>query len=488
LTNLQGSCPTNGEVIDEWLAGVMAQTSHTPLGLSHAQQSHPQLPPLIFATPFGDSDDMRPFSEFFTFEFFKRYRKHMVEPNYIAISNLHENLLSDDYCGHHYLRREVDHLARQMPYVKDMVPVQWVKFEQLLHSLIEQKKVVIQLADLERYIAERCDIIGPLQVEPVLSYFNDLGVIIHFHRHPALSQLLVIKPQWLLNSLSAIFESSTTKWITTEVRQAFNGLLSKGYIRRDVLLLAYRCAHLAPRYWNEVLYFLNYMDLIACHSSLHSTVSIYIPAMVSRSPPAFSFGPTDSDPSTLFFSCESSLFPLSLFNQLVVRCIRCCPYQPVLYHEIVHLRLNHSHHLILRREGTSLRFLVQANTIRFCSNCTEDEQSYNIIDECNHITHIIDNEKDLIPGEHLQTYEVFLSQLPNILLGVTNDMSFLSEICPLVLSFLQKTIDFLLICWYPGLTLQLKAEDGQTIDRKWKQTVLRKGSVPERLAMWFNYK
>ena len=488
LTNLRGSCPTNAQALEEWVAGITAQTEDTPTGPRPMHQSFPQLPPIIFVASHSDSEEvLNPFNEFFTLPSFNSYNRHMLETNFVAVSNFHESSLIDDYSGHHYLRREIDHLARQMPYIHDMIPVQWVKFEQLLHLLIEQKKVVIQLSDLERYISDRCDIIGPLQVQPALAYYNQIGIVVHMYKHPALAPLIVVKPQWLLDALASVFASSSTSWITVEVRQSFATLYTKGYIRRDILLLAYRCAHLPQRYWNELLYFINYMDLIACHSSLHESTSIFIPAVVNKTAPTFSFGPTGNDPATLYFSCGSTVLPMSLFNQLVVRCIRTCAYVPVLFHEIVHLRLNYSHHLILRREGPSICVLVQTNTVQFCSYCPENEKSYEVQQECNHLTHIVDHDKGTSTSEHLETYQLFIDQLPNVMLYLSDDLTMLDEICPRVLSFLEDSMEFLMRCWYPGLRFKLTTENELLIDRKWKQNVLEKGLAPPKLALWFNY-
>lgn len=483
LSNLKGSSPTNGEVLEEWLGGVIAQSNHLPSNPQPISRVCPQLPPLIFVTPFADVHSPKPFDQFFSLSSFEGYRHHMLEPNFVSVSNLYEDQLSSEYRSHYYLRREIDYLARQMPYIRDMIPVQWVMFEQLLHSLIDQKKVVIQLVDLERYISEWCDINGPLQVQPVLAYYADVGLIVHFHRHPALAPLVVIKPQWLLDALSSMFSSSSTNWITSEVRSSFQRLTSEGHIRRDVLLLAYRCARLPQSYWNEVLYFMNYMDLFACHPSLHENTAIYIPSLVSQTPPAFAFGPTGDDPTTLFFSCGVSTCPLSLFNQLIVRCIRSSRYPPVLYYGIVHLRLNSTHHLILRRDSVRISVLVQCDTERFCTYCPSDESSYDVISDCQHLNHIIDHDKDLTPGEHLQTYQSFLDELPDTSLNLSDSLSTLVQVCPMVLSFLEASLEFIISCWYPGLVLQLSTESGEVINQIWKQ---KERQVSPKLAIWFH--
>ena len=478
LISLKGTVPSNEDVLEEWLGSVLAQSVNFPTGPSSACNNSPQLPPIIFTTTHGDSQNI-PFHQFFTPETHSRYKSHMTDdiPSVLAVSSLHENEI-EAYMSHHYLRREIDHIARQMPYIYDMIPVQWVRFEQLLFAILEQNKIIILLPDLERYISDMCDILGPLQVQPALSHFTNIGSIVHFHRHPALMKFIVIRPQWLMDALSSIFTSSTNHWVTEQVRISFQKLLSDGFIPLNTLLLAYRCSRLPPRYWNETLYFMNYMDLIACHPTLHDSKAVYIPAMVNQSPPGFLFGPTSSDPSTLFFSTTTNVFPISLYNQLVVHCIRCSAYPPTIYHNIVHIRLNATHHLILRRENKHLGILVQSDTETFCRNCPAEQQCTKVSSSCSGVSHLIDSEENsfLLWEMNYSPCQTTLEPLDSDSIGV---------ICSKVRMFLLDHLDFLTKCWYPGLVLECRDSASNVLDLKWQTRVLKKGHANEKLAVWF---
>ena len=481
LTSLKGTVPTNEEVLEEWIGSMLAQSVNLSTCPASVDTTSPHLPPLIFVTSHGDLDNAKcgSFHQFFIRQSYPFYKSHMIDenPSVLAVSNLYESEV-DAYISHHYLRREIDHLARQMPYIDDMIPVQWVRFEQLLFAILEQNKVIILLQDLERYISDMCDISGPLQVQPALAHFANIGSIVHFHRHPALMIFVVIKPQWLMDALASILTSSTNNWITDQVQLSFQNLLSEGFIPINNLLLAYRCSRLSPRYWNETLYFMNYMDLIACHTSLHDSKAVYIPAMVNQSPPGFLYGPTANDPSTLFFSTSTNVFPLSLFNQLVVHCIRGSQYQPTIYHEIVHVRLNSTHHLILRRENERLGVLVQSNTDTFCRNCPPDHPFTEVNLSCEGLSHIIDSEENsfLLWKMDFRPCQTTLG---------FNDKDCIAHICAKVYLFLLEHLDFLTKCWYPGLMLQCSDESSNILDLKWQTNVLKKGHASNRLAMWF---
>lgn len=489
LTDLSSQTPTKGEVLEEWVGGVLAHTVHAQTGPFHYCKTTPQIPPVIFVNTHGDLEGAKSFNEFFSRPSYSRLKLHLLDqvPTFVTVSNSYEGEMLDDYGSHHILRREIEHIARQMPYILDMVPVHWVKFEQLIHSLIEQKKVIVEVEDLEMYIAKQCDISGPMQVQPVLAHFHDIGVIIHFHRHPILKRFMVTSPQWLLDALASIISSSSNNWITTEVIEAFQELRNTGRIRRDILLLAYRCAKMPQRYWNETLFFMTHMNLISCHPSLHESKSVFIPAMVQRTPPAFSFGPTESDPATLYVSCGINVFPMALFNQLVTGCIRRCRYPPTLYHHIVHFRLDHSHHLLLTKEKDSVGILVQSKTEHFCNNCVPDEVSYEVEDGCRHADHIADYESDSVTAEHLLSRpEDSADLLTSSQLSLSTDVNALRDICPHVLSFVMEQLEFLHNCWYPGLKLQLRTRQGELLGQKWHHTVFNHGHAPENLAVWFH--
>lgn len=490
LTSMDGSVPTNEQVLQEWLGCALSHSvslSSAPTAMSN---DNPELPPVIFVSSHADSEtrNPEPLQNFFNHDFYNNVRSHIIDekPTVLAVSNSYEGEM-DSYRSHHYLRREIEYVARQMPYIYDMIPVQWVRFEQLLFAIMEQDKVIILLPDLERYISDMCDIIGPLQVQPVLAHFSDIGSIIHFHRHPALKMFVVIRPQWLIDALVSIFTSSSTNWITEQVRTSFNNLLSNGFIPLNTLLLAYRCSRLPPKYWNETLYFMNYMDLIACHPSLHESKSVYVPCMVSHTPPSTLLSPRDcddsltiDDPCPLFFTTTSNVFPRSLYNQLVVHCIRKNPYSPSIYHETLHIRLNSAHHLILQRESDRLRVVVESDTETFCHNCTPSCESYDIDPTCNGVSHLVDSDEGIynVPGgPDLDPCHTSL---------LCEDGASIEIICFKVRSFLLEHLDFLVKCWYPGLELECRDESQNVLDSSWTLKKLQKLNRDNGLAIWFN--
>ena len=287
-----------------------------------------------------------------------------------------------------------------------------------------------------------------------------------------------------------MFVASGNSWITSEIQTAFQSLTVEGKIKLDVLLLAYRCCRLPQRHWNEALFFFTFMDLVALHSSQEDTtaprsIPVFVPSMVLRSPPAFSFGPTESDPQTLLFSCVRGVFPLSLFNQLITRCVRSCRYTPTLYNQIVHLRLNRNHHLILRRDHNAVSVLVQPKTEIFCSHCPAEQDSFPVTTECEQLHKLVDPEGESAMLEHLNSFDAIKAKLPSSALALGDNLTSLHDVCPLVLTFLWEHLEFLLCCWYPGLEVRVMTAQGCVVGQRWKNSVLKRGDAPDNLSVWF---
>ncbi len=506
LRNIDGSFPTNAEVLESWIGCATAHTKETPALPFKCTSKTPVLPPIIITCTKIDigkgQESATNFVKFFDRKSFDTYKKHLVEysnPTAVGVSNHSETIFNSSeeldeefhYSGHHILRREVDYLARQMPYICDEVPIQWVKFEQLLCGLQQQKKMILLYDDLSKYISEHCSMSGPLRILPVLSQFHDMGTIAFFYRHPELNKLVIIRPQWLASSLGSIITSHPGNWVTPEVQNAFTKLGKKGVISKDMLSLAYRCARMGQRHWNEMLFILNCMDIICCHPSLHEKNSYYLPAMVVVGALDPFYIPMDSDPIPLYFTAGESALPIAVFNQLVVRCVRSCQYEPTFYYQMAHIRLNSTHHLLLWKEHTAIACLVQSNVTHFCPTCQSKETQFEFSPSCSSIAHLIRDQTDLMPSDNISRLIESSTNSgvdPKLHLSLSDDCITLESVCPQVLHFIGANLQFLCDCWLPGLRLHIAEHTSATpivLNQHWRHTVLNVGDAPKKLQVWF---
>lgn len=108
--------------------------------------------------------------------------------------------------------------------------------------------------------------------------------------------------------------------------------------------------------------------------------------------------------------------------------------------------------------------------------------------ECEQLNKLTDPESESVMSEYMTNFDAKVSRkkLPKVALVFTDKQTSLHEICPLVLAFLWKHLEFLLRCWYPGLEIKLRTVQGTTLDQRWKLTVLKRGEAPDSLTVWFN--
>ena len=502
LLGVDGRVPTNAEVLEDWLGYVTALSKPMPSVPFRCSDSTPVLPPVIIACSFADRQEARErtinFHEFFNRPSFSSYCRHLVEgskPSALIVSSKYENEGEEMYAGHNLLRREIDHLARQMPFCSDNIPIHWVKFEQLIYGLQEQKKIILLYDDLTRYVAEHCSVSGTLQILPILSHFHEIGVISHFYRHPLLSNIVITKPQWFADALASVMVSSPpTKWVTTEVQAAFTRLSQEGIVAKEMLLLAYRCGRMHQRYWSETMFALNCMDLVCCHPACHDTKSLYVPCLVTQPAPPELESAEPSGPSSsvaLHFSSGTAAFPVAMYNQFVVRCTRGSQYAPKLFYCTAHIRINSGHHLIVSKHRTSVSIQVQTNDKQKCEHCcTFDATPYPSSPQCSHIEHIMGEGVDCTSSDNIGTLIDISTKLApvNEPCLFFSDSQPLSQLCPAVLAFSRHHLKFLTSCWFPGLRLQLIAYiDGGSVvlDQHWQHTVLKNQTIQPSLRMWF---
>ena len=503
LRNVDGQIPTNAEALENWLGYVNAFSSPMPSVPFCFSNETPVLPPVIVACSFADKEEVKEhpitFPDFFRRPSFRSYCKHLVdgnEPSPLVISSKFENEAEETYAGHNLLRREIDHLARQMPFCKDNVPIQWVKFEQLIYGLHEQKKIILLYDDLTRYISEHCRVSGTLQILPILSHFHDVGVISYFYRHPLLSNIIITRPQWLADALGSVIVSSPSRFVTTEVQVAFTKLAQQGIVSKDMLLLAYRCGKMHQRYWNETLFILNCMDLVCCHPSCHLSESLYVPCLVTQLAPLEPLASLNNDSyssTILHFSSGTAAFPIAVYNQFVVRCIRSCRYSPKLFYGVAHLRLTPSYHVLVSKHHTSISIQIQHNHEQNCQPCREaDTTPYPLSTKCSHIQHILGEELEYLPADNIGVLidiSTKLAPTDEPFLPCQDDDSSLAQLCPRVLSFAKHHLNFLTSCWFPGLQLDLLSHTDSTpvvLDQYWQHNVLHTGNSPPSLRMWFD--
>ncbi|MEM9090333.1 MAG: COR domain-containing protein [Cyanobacteria bacterium P01_F01_bin.53] len=107
----------------------------------------------------------------------------------------------------HTLIGHIEHCAQNLPHIGETVPARWVDVRQAIEADTRNHIYREQFDELcqEQGITTRQDI------DTLLSYFHDLGILLHFASNPLLRNRVILNPAWATNAVYRIFDNDTIK-------------------------------------------------------------------------------------------------------------------------------------------------------------------------------------------------------------------------------------------------------------------------------------
>ena len=88
---------------------------------------------------------------------------------------------------------------------KQSRPIRLVEMERKFMLLAQQDKMSVIDKSLAKEVAEDCGFsCTDQELTSVLNYFHQKGILLHFHKVPALSNMIILSPQWLAKLLTYV--------------------------------------------------------------------------------------------------------------------------------------------------------------------------------------------------------------------------------------------------------------------------------------------
>ena len=88
---------------------------------------------------------------------------------------------------------------------KQSRPIRLVEMERKFMLLVHQDKMSVIDKYLAKEVAESCGLsCTDQELIKVLNYFHQKGILLHFHKVPALSNMIILSPQWLAKLLTYV--------------------------------------------------------------------------------------------------------------------------------------------------------------------------------------------------------------------------------------------------------------------------------------------
>ncbi len=107
----------------------------------------------------------------------------------------------DQLIGH------IQHQAQNLPHIGEPVPARWVDVRQAVE---EDDRNHIYREQFDE-LCHTQEITKSEDIDTLLSYFHDLGILLHFESNPLLRNRVILKPAWATNAVYRIFDDDSIK-------------------------------------------------------------------------------------------------------------------------------------------------------------------------------------------------------------------------------------------------------------------------------------
>ncbi|XP_067050218.1 uncharacterized protein [Acropora muricata] len=102
------------------------------------------------------------------------------------------------------LRESILAVAMELPQMKEIIPVKWLKYEEALQGVLDEGHRCITIEHAKRIASEVCKIHDDEEFVTVLDFLHDQRILIHFNDTVELNKLVVLDPQWLIDVFKTV--------------------------------------------------------------------------------------------------------------------------------------------------------------------------------------------------------------------------------------------------------------------------------------------
>ena len=354
FTKLQDSfrLKTNADYLDFWMSSVASLAIQDE---SHSKKTKsdllPELPPVFLVCTHAD----KPCDGGDPRELGRMVFGHLQTKPYKT--HLHDVFIVDNTKSGHELecpevlrlRHEIRAVAKELPHMKEAVPIKWLKFEKEMQAKKDEGNKWISLEETKEFAWEVCNVSDEEEFRTLLNFLHDQRVLIHFDDTPELSKMVVLDTQWLINVFKEVitirpFDSKEKKF-----KELWFRLEKEGVLEEPLLEHVWGPLYRKEDTCQSLIAIMEKFSLLCSWPSSDGSrgKQYLVPSMLMSHPPEEIMELIASaEIPSLFLKFETGQVPPGLFPRLVLQVLQWCkqecasPEQPQLYHNFV--RIYHS--------------------------------------------------------------------------------------------------------------------------------------------------
>ena len=318
------SAKTNLDYLNFWMTSVASLDSPVEDQLELLEVMSLVIPPVFLVCTHADEpyDGTDPFA--LAREVFgslqSKYRNHLYNDVFV-VDNTKSGVESE--CSEvKRLRKKVLAVAKNLPQMKDAIPIKWLQYEKALQVTMKEGHNWISLEMAKQIASEVCKIDDDQELLTLLNFLHDQRILIHYDDTPLLNNMVVLDPQWLVDVFKKLITVKPYDQEEREFEELWRRLESTGIL--DEKLLEHMWGPLLDQQetFASLIEIMEKFSLLCPWPSSDASCGkqYLVPSMLMLHPPKYILGLVHSaNIPSLFLKFKSGQVPPGLFPRLVLQ-------------------------------------------------------------------------------------------------------------------------------------------------------------------------
>ena len=325
---------TNLDYLDFWMSSIYSLVSPDVISsqetAAHAHETVPtRLPPVFLVCTHADEPYLTKGTsardlalEIYGILRSKIYREHLFKDVFVVNNTMSG---SDHECPDVIrLREEILAVAKELPLMKEAIPLKWLRFENTLQIRKKSDKW-IPLDEAKRIARDDYKIDDGEEFSTLLNFMHDQRIVVHFSGSPDLETMVILDPQWLVDVLKKIITIKRYEHSDKELEALWLKLEDTGIL--DDRLIDHAWKHLFENQESRtsLIAIMERLNLLCSCPSSDCNKQYLVPSMLMSPPTDDVMTLLDSvKVPSLFVRFASGRVPPGLFSRLILLFLQWC--------------------------------------------------------------------------------------------------------------------------------------------------------------------
>ena len=318
---------TNFDYLDFWMRSVASLARGQAEGSRLEETTSVKLPPVFLVCthadkPYGHGDQRKLARKIFGYLKRKPYGAHLCDVFWIDNTSLSAN--NSDCPEVVRLRHEIIAVAKELPFINETIPINWLKFENALQAKKEVGNKRISLESARDIAKNDCNIVDEKEFETLMNFLHDIRSLIHYEDTVRLNTLVVLDPQWLVDVFKKVITVKPYDPQEKEFLHLWRKLESKGVLDEKLVAHVWGPLFEDKETLESLIGIMERFSLL-CPWSVHasSNSQYLVPSMLMSCPTTELLDLVESaNIPSLFVKFSNGEVPPAFFPRLVVQFIQ----------------------------------------------------------------------------------------------------------------------------------------------------------------------